>query len=93
MGPQESILNKRKQNLYENCNNCYFFIELLCNAICKCYWVTYFFTYSGGKIFNKNLMKTKEGFYIHWKKDVINSIKWIQETQIEGPIIFLMEDL
>ena len=24
--------------------------------------------------FNKNLMKTKEGFYIHWKKDVINSI-------------------
>ena len=45
------------------------------------------------KFFNKNLMKTKEGFYIHWKKDVINSIKWIQETQIEGPIIFLMEDL
>ena len=38
-------------------------------------------------------MKTKEGFYIHWKKDVINSIKWIQETQFEGPIIFLMEDL
>ena len=33
-------------------------------------------------------MKTKEGFYIHWKKDVINSIKWIQETQFEGPIIF-----
>ena len=64
----------------------------LCNAIYKCYWVTYFFTYSGGKNLIRISWKQKKVFYIHWKKDVINSIKWkhisTQETQFEGPIIF-----